>query len=135
MRRGSSASSFSAWVRSSFAARTMLSPACRKLSARLFGVPAVICMPTDAPRVKVAATRGYGAEIVTYNRQTEDREAIGRRLAEERGLSLIPPYDHPHVIAGAGTAALELVSQVENVDVIATPVGGGGMLSGSCLAA
>jgi threonine dehydratase len=105
------------------------------LAARLFGVPAVICMPTDAPRVKVAATRGYGAEIVTYDRQTEDREAIGRRLAEERGLSLIPPYDHPHVIAGAGTAALELVSQVADLDVIATPVGGGGLLSGSCLAA
>jgi threo-3-hydroxy-L-aspartate ammonia-lyase len=105
------------------------------LAARLFGVPAVICMPTDAPRVKVAATRGYGAEIVSYDRQTEDREAIGRRLAAERGLSLIPPYDHPDVIAGAGTAALELVSQVEDVDVIVTPVGGGGMLSGSCLAA
>jgi threonine dehydratase len=105
------------------------------LAARLFGVPAVICMPTDAPAVKVAATRGYGAEIVTYDRQTEDREAIGRRLAEERGLSLVPPYDHPHVIAGAGTAALELVTQVDDLDVIATPVGGGGLLSGSCLAA
>lgn len=104
------------------------------LSARLFGVPAVICMPTDAPSVKVAATRGYGAEIVPYDRLTEDREALGRRLAEERGLTLVPPYDDPKVISGAGTAALELMSQVEALDVVATPLGGGGLLSGTCLA-
>jgi threonine dehydratase len=104
------------------------------LCARLFGVPAVICMPTDAPGVKVAATRGYGAEIVPYDRLTEDREALGRRLAEERGLTLVPPYDDPAIIAGAGTAGLELMSQVEGLDVVATPVGGGGLLSGTCLA-
>jgi threo-3-hydroxy-L-aspartate ammonia-lyase len=105
------------------------------LCAQLFGVPAVICMPTDAPAVKVAATRGYGAEIVFYDRLTEDREALGRRLAAERALTLVPPYDDPLIIAGAGTAALELVSTVEDLDAIATPVGGGGLLSGSCVAA
>lgn len=105
------------------------------LCARLFGVPAVICMPTDAPSVKVAATRGYGAEIVPYDRQTEDREALGRRLAEERGLTLVPPYDDPKIMAGQGTTALELMSQVEDLDVIATPVGGGGLLSGCSVAA
>jgi threonine dehydratase len=105
------------------------------LCARLFNVPAVICMPTDAPGVKVAATRGYGAEVVFYDRLTEDREALGRRLAEERGLTLVPPFDDPAIIAGAGTAALELLGQVEDLDVIATPVGGGGLLSGSCLGA
>ncbi len=105
------------------------------LCARIFGVPAVICMPTDAPEVKVAATRGYGAEIVFYDRMTEDREVLGRRLAAERGLTLVPPFDDPTIIAGAGTAALELVSEVGDLDVIATPVGGGGLLSGSCLAA
>jgi len=105
------------------------------LSARLFGIPAVICMPTDAPAVKVAATRDYGAEIVFYDRLTDDREALGRRLAEERGLTLVPPYDDPAIIAGAGTAALELVSDIADLDVVATPVGGGGLLSGSCLAA
>jgi threonine dehydratase len=104
------------------------------LCARLFGVPSVICMPTDAPGVKVAATRGYGAEIVPYDRLTEDREALGRRLAEERGLTLVPPYDDPAIISGAGTAGLELMSQVEGLDVVATPVGGGGLLSGTCLA-
>lgn len=104
------------------------------LCARLFGVPAVICMPTDAPGVKVAATRGYGAEIVYYDRLTDDREALGRRLAAERELTLVPPYDDPAIIAGAGTAAFELVSDVEGLDAIATPVGGGGLLSGSCVA-
>jgi threonine dehydratase len=105
------------------------------LGARLFGVPAVICMPTDAPSVKVEGTRGYGAEIVTYDRLTEDREAIARRLADERGLTLVPPYNDPAIIAGAGTAALELLDDVPDLEVIATPVGGGGLLSGSCLAA
>lgn len=105
------------------------------VSARLFGVPAVICMPTDAPAVKVAATRDYGAEIVFYDRLTDDREALGRRLAAERGLTLVPPYDDPAIIAGAGTAALELATDIADLDVIATPVGGGGLLSGSCLAA
>ncbi|HEV7127704.1 MAG TPA: pyridoxal-phosphate dependent enzyme, partial [Ktedonobacterales bacterium] len=105
------------------------------LCARLFKIPAVICMPTDAPSVKVAATRGYGAEIVFYDRLVEDREALGKRLAEERGLTLVPPFDDPAIIAGAGTTTLELLRQVDDLDVIATPVGGGGLLAGSCLAA
>jgi threo-3-hydroxy-L-aspartate ammonia-lyase len=104
------------------------------LCARIFGVPAVICMPTDAPSVKVAATRGYGAEVVYYDRLRDDREALGRRVAAERGLTLVPPYDDPAIIAGAGTAGLELVGQVEDLDAIATPVGGGGLLSGTSLA-
>ncbi|MCB1995443.1 MAG: pyridoxal-phosphate dependent enzyme, partial [Rhodoferax sp.] len=84
------------------------------LSARLLGIPSVIVMPQDAPPAKLAATRGYqagqaGSEVILYDRYTEDREAIGRRLAAERGLTLIPPYDHPHVMAGQGTAALELL--------------------------
>jgi len=93
------------------------------LSARLLGMPAVIVMPTDAPAVKVAATRGYGGEVVLYDRYTEDREAIGRRLAEERGLTLIPPYDHPHVMAGQGTCAKELIEEVGPLDVLLVPLG------------
>ena len=105
------------------------------LVARLFEVPAVICMPSDAPLVKVAATRGYGAEIVMYDRRTEDREALAQKLAAERGLTLVPPYNDPMIIAGAGTAALELVNDVPDLDVIAAPVGGGGLISGTCIAA
>jgi threonine dehydratase len=105
------------------------------LSARLLGMPAVIVMPTDAPAVKVAATRGYGGEVVLYDRYTEDREAIGRRLAEERGLTLIPPYDHPHVMAGQGTCAKELIEEVGPLDVLLVPLGGGGLLSGCATAA
>ncbi len=103
--------------------------------ARLFGVPAVICMPTDAPEVKVEATRGYGAEIVRYDRQTEDREALARRLADERGLMLVPPYNDPAIIAGQGTAASELLQEVPDLDVIVAPVGGGGLISGTSVAA
>ena len=105
------------------------------LAARLLGSKAVIVMPTDAPATKVSATRGYGAEIVPYDRYTEDREAIGRRLADERGLALIPPFDHRDVIAGQGTAALEFIDEVGPLDAIITPIGGGGLLSGTCLAA
>jgi threo-3-hydroxy-L-aspartate ammonia-lyase len=105
------------------------------LVARLFGVPAVICMPTDAPEVKVEATRGYGAEIVRYDRQTEDREALARRLAEERGLTLVPPYNDPAIIAGQGTAARELLQEVPDLDVIVAPVGGGGLIAGASVAA
>ena len=105
------------------------------LTAQIFGVPAVICMPTDAPEVKVVATRGYGAEIVRYDRMTEDREALARRLAKERGLTLVPPYNDPAIVAGAGTAARELLEDVPDLDVIAAPVGGGGLISGSALAA
>ena len=110
------------------------------LSSRLLGIPSVIVMPKDAPAAKLAATREYqegqrGSEIVMYDRYTEDREAIGRRLAEERGLTLIPPYDHPHVMAGQGTAALELVDEVGTLDKLVVCVGGGGLISGCAVAA
>ena len=105
------------------------------LSARLLGMPAVIVMPLDAPAAKVTATRGYGAEVVTYDRFTEDREAIARRLAAERGMTLIPPYDHPDVIAGQGTAAKELIEEVGPLDALYVCLGGGGLTSGSALAA
>lgn len=105
------------------------------LSARLLHIPAVIVMPTDAPAPKLAATKGYGAEIVPYDRYTEDRNAIGNRLAEERGLTLIPPYDHPHVMAGQGTAAKELLEEAGPLDALIAPLGGGGLLSGCAVAA
>lgn len=105
------------------------------LSARLLGVKAVIVMPHDAPSVKVEATRGYGGEIVFYDRYTEDREALGQRLAAECGLTLIPPYDHPHVMAGQGTAAKELFEETGELDLLLTPLGGGGLLSGCATAA
>lgn len=105
------------------------------LVAQLFGIPAVICMPTDAPTVKVAGTRGYGAEVVTYDRLTEDREALARRLAAERGLTLVPPYNDPAIMAGQGTAALELLEEAPDLDLVAVPVGGGGLLSGTAVIA
>lgn len=105
------------------------------LSARLLDMPAVIVMPEDAPAAKMAATREYGAQVVTYNRYTENREAISRQLAQERGLTLVPPFDHPQVIAGQGTAALELLQEVPDLDYLFVCVGGGGLLSGSLLAA
>ena len=105
------------------------------LSARILDVPAVIVMPQDAPTTKIAATKGYGARVVFYDRYTEDREAIGRRLAHDEGLTLIPPYDHPHVIAGAGTAALELIEEVGTLDALFVCLGGGGLLAGSALSA
>jgi threonine dehydratase len=92
-------------------------------------------MPTDAPSVKRAAAEGYGAEIVLYDRERDDREAIGRRLSEERGLALIPPYNHADVIAGQGTAAAELFEETGELDVLLVPCGGGGLLAGSALAA
>lgn len=104
------------------------------LAARDLGMPAVIVMPEDAPAMKIAATKEYGAEVVTYNRYTEDREAIGRGIADERGMTLIPPYDHPDVIAGQGTAALELIEEVGHLDAIFVPLGGGGLLAGTALA-
>jgi threonine dehydratase len=105
------------------------------LAARELGIRATIVMPTDAPRLKLAATRGYGAEIVEYDRLTEDREAIARRLAEERGLTVVPPYDHPLIMAGQGTAGLELVEEIGSLDWLVAPVGGGGLLSGCTIAA
>ena len=105
------------------------------LAARLFDMPAAIVMPADAPAAKVAATRGYGAEVITYDRFREDREAVGAALARERGMTLIPPYDHPHVMAGQGTAALELLQDVPRLDVLLVCVGGGGLISGCAVAA
>ncbi len=100
------------------------------LAARMVGTSAVIVMPTDAPRLKLAATRGYGAEIVFYDRQTEDREAIARRLVAGSGRVLVPPYDDPAIMAGQGTAALELFEDVPLLDALLTPVGGGGLMAG-----
>lgn len=105
------------------------------LSARLLGMPAVIVMPLDAPQAKLSATRAYGAEVVLYDRFTQDREELTRKLSAERGLTLIPPYDHPDVIAGQGTAAMELFEQVGELDLLLVPLGGGGLLAGSALAA
>ena len=105
------------------------------LAGQLLGIPRVIVMPADAPAPKRRATEEYGGEIVLYDREREDREAIGRRLARERSLTLIPPYDHPHIIAGQGTAARELFEEVGSLDFLFVPCGGGGLLSGSALAA
>lgn len=104
------------------------------LSARLLRMPATIVMPHDAPAAKVAATKGYGGTVVIYDRYKEDREQIGRDLAQRHGLTLIPPYDHPDVIAGQGTAAKELFEDVGPLDALFVPLGGGGLLSGSALA-
>jgi threonine dehydratase len=104
------------------------------LAARLTGKQAVILMPLDAPPAKVEATRAYGAEVVAYDRYTEDREALGRALAEERGLALVPPYDDERVMAGQGTAALELLEQAGGLDTLVAPVGGGGLIAGCATA-
>ena len=104
------------------------------LAAQILGIPATIVMPSDAPAQKIAATKGYGGNVVLYDRYTEDREAISRRLSEERGMTLIPPYDHPDVIAGQGTAAKELIEEVGALDALFVPMGGGGLLSGTALA-
>src|SRR5512136_1520698 len=105
------------------------------LVGKLFHTPTVIVMPDDAPAVKLAATRGYGAEVVLYDRVEQKREVIARQLGEERGLALIPPFEHPHIIAGQGTAALELLTDVPDLDVLIAPVGGGGLISGCSIAA
>jgi threonine dehydratase len=105
------------------------------LAARELGIRATVVMPDDAPALKLAATRAYGAEVVTYDRLNEDREAIAARLAGERGLTLVPPYDHPMIMAGQGTAALELLEEVHQLDWLLMPVGGGGLLSGCTIAA
>ena len=110
------------------------------LSAQLLGMPSVVVMPQDAPAAKIAATRGYqqgraGSEVILYDRYREDREAIGRRLAAERGMTLIPPYDHPHVMAGQGTAAAELIEDAGPLDLLLVCLGGGGLISGCAVAA
>ena len=110
------------------------------LSARILRMPSVIVMPQDSPAAKLAATRGYqegqpGSEVILYDRYREDREAIGRRIADERGMTLIPPYDHAHVMAGQGTAALELIEETGPLDTLLVCLGGGGLLSGCAVAA
>ena len=105
------------------------------LAGGLLGVKVSVVMPDDAPAIKLAATRGYGGEIITYDRTKISREELGRQLAAERALDVIPPYDHPHVIAGQGTAARELIEDVGSLDVLLVCCGGGGLLSGSALAA
>ena len=105
------------------------------LAGKLLDIPRVIVMPSDSPEVKRIATAEYGAEVVLYDREREDREAIGRRLADERGLAVIPPYNHADVIAGAGTVARELIREVGQLDLLLTPCGGGGLLSGTALSA
>ncbi len=105
------------------------------LAARELGMPAAILMPEDAPAAKIAATRGYGGEVITYDRYTQDREQLARGLAEQRGMTLIPPYDHPDVLAGQGTAVKELIEDTGPLDALFVCLGGGGLLSGSALAA
>lgn len=105
------------------------------LAGRMLGIPATIVMPRDTPASKLEATRGHGAEVVLYDRYTEDRDAIARTIAGERGLAVIPPFDHPDVIAGQGTCAMELIEETGPLDVLLTPLGGGGLLGGCALAA
>jgi threonine dehydratase len=100
------------------------------LAARMVGTTAVVCMPTDAPALKLEATRHYGAEIVFYDRQTEDREKVARGVMERTGRVLVPPYDDPAIMAGQGTAALELLEDVPSLDALLAPVGGGGLMAG-----
>ncbi len=105
------------------------------LAAKLLGIGATIIMPEDAPAAKLDATRGYGARVVTYNRYTEDRDALSNKLADEGGLTLIPPFNHPDIIAGQGTATKELIEEVGQLDALFVCLGGGGLLAGSALAA
>ena len=104
------------------------------LAGRMLGIPRVIVMPQDAPRVKLEATRGYGAQVVTYG-PGDSREAIAKRLAEEKGMTLVPPFNHPHIVAGQGTAAKELLEETGPLDVLLVPCGGGGLLTGCAVAA
>ncbi|MEQ1967066.1 threo-3-hydroxy-L-aspartate ammonia-lyase [Xenorhabdus nematophila] len=105
------------------------------LAAKLLKISATIVMPQDAPQAKVTATQGYGGKVIFYDRYTENCEEIGRQLAEKHGMTLIPPFDHPHIIAGQGTAAKELFEEVGELDALFIPLGGGGLLSGSALSA
>jgi threonine dehydratase len=105
------------------------------IAAASVGAPATIVMPEDAPRSKVEATRGYGAHVVSYDRMRESREAIGNRIAAETGATVVPPYDHEWIIAGQGTAALELIEQAPDLHTLVAPIGGGGLISGCAIAA
>ncbi len=105
------------------------------LSGQLLGIPTAILMPMDAPALKIDATRQYGGEVILFDRFNDDREALARKLADERGMALIPPYNHVDVIAGQGTAAMELIDEVGELDFLFVCTGGGGLLAGSALAA
>ena len=105
------------------------------LAAKLLNIPAAIVMPDDAPPVKLVATSGYGAEVIVYDRLKASREEIATRLSKERGLTLVPPFNDPRIIAGQGTAALELLTDVPDLDALVSPVGGGGLISGCAIAA
>ncbi len=105
------------------------------IAAESLGIPATIVMPADAPALKLAATRAHGARIVTYDRAAEDREAIAQRIARETGATIVPPYDHAWTITGQGTAALELLEEAPDLDALVIPIGGGGLISGSSIAA
>ena len=105
------------------------------LAGRELGIRAVIVMPADAPAVKLAATRGYGAEVITYDRRTQDREEFAAEVARQRALPVIPPYDHPHIVAGQGTAAKELIEDTGALDYLFVPTSGGGLISGCAIAA
>lgn len=105
------------------------------IAAASVDIPATIVMPADAPKSKLEATRGYGAKVVTYDRMLGNRETIGRKIAEETGATLVPPYDHPWIIAGQGTAALELLDEVPDLDTLIVCIGGGGLMSGCAIAA
>lgn len=104
------------------------------LAGQLLNIPATIVMPDDAPAVKQTATRSYGAEVILYNRQETNREELAQNLAKEDNLTLIPPYNHPHVVAGQGTAALELITEVGQLDLLLVCCGGGGLISGCAIA-
>jgi len=105
------------------------------LAAKLLGISAKIVMPHDAPAAKLAATRGYGAEVILYNRYEEDRAAVAREIQEKEQRALIPPFDHPHIIVGQGTCMIELFEQVGALEVLLAPIGGGGLISGNAMAA
>jgi threonine dehydratase len=105
------------------------------IAAASVGAPATIVMPADAPALKLEATRGYGGRVVTYDRATESREAISERISRESGATLIPPFDHPWIVAGQGTVALEFLQEIADLDALVVPVGGGGLISGSAIAA
>jgi threo-3-hydroxy-L-aspartate ammonia-lyase len=105
------------------------------LAAKLLGISAKIVMPNDAPAAKLAATRGYGAEVILYHRYEQDRAAIAREIQQQEQRALIPPFDHPHIIAGQGTITLELFKQVGTLDALLAPIGGGGLISGNAIAA
>lgn len=105
------------------------------LAANILGIQAVIVMPKDAPQIKIDAVKGYGSQIIFFDRFTEDREEITRQYSAEHGMIIVPPFNHPYIIAGAGTATVELLREIPDLDILLTPVGGGGLISGTSIAA